>query len=203
MFFFRSLVQISRTAVIQLSPWAHTCLVWELPHKLQPKIHDVFGSFPAVRTIQSQSTFSLHSNYAGVHLEPDLFRCSQTSCLGQCEKRCCVLTCSNNPHQGWKTCHSSRQTRKHCKTVNTAYVKAPLSCMLDPSAWKLQNPWKGSRQKVIQPSLTAFVIHRKQAHPAFQAGPQTFTSCFQHFYHENANINSLHWRWNELQEVVH
>lgn len=38
---------------------------------LQPKIHDIFGSFPAVESFQGQFTFSLQLNRTRVNLKVD------------------------------------------------------------------------------------------------------------------------------------
>lgn len=78
--FFCPLVQICRTrhisAVLQFCVLAQfsTSYVQKKKTKkkmLQPKIHDIFGSFPAVESFQGQFTFSLQLNRTRVNLKVD------------------------------------------------------------------------------------------------------------------------------------
>lgn len=87
---------------------------------LQPKIHDIFGSFPAVESFQGQFTFSLQLNRTRVNLKVDRDHFAQ-------------MVPEHPPHtHTWRwllhkgTTQGQNTPGFHLNGTNTAYVKAPL-----------------------------------------------------------------------------
>lgn len=118
---------------------------------LQPKIHDMFGLFPVVGSIQSWVTFSLQSNHTRVGLEAGWDHLDQTLSNWlfwtppECD--CCVLTYPNEQHWGW-THHVFSE-----KVFQREAQQFPHDC-----AWERQNlhciRWK------LGQSFTPYILLR-------------------------------------------